>query len=409
MSIYKGIENITYIENKVVYGIKIDWGKVRKELKKLKIPVDTHNPLKADMEKCGYVIDISDRSRGKTTNKLIVGLILYKLYNITLQYIRRNSTSLKGNEKVDLYKTVVEHNYIEKIFGDKYNGIINKGRRWFLVKRDDNGEIVDQNDEASTVCFGLDESDNFKSTYNAPRGDMIFFDEFIETSYGHTDFIRFADLTKTITRDRLSPVVFMSSNNINLNSQWFDEFCIRKDIEHMKQGDSKYIVSELGTHIYLEILAEDKSEKRDKSNKRFFGFRNPKLISITGKGDWATETFQHIPTYRDEEQEFPKVLQNNIFLQLSGKYVKLRLVNDNERGICVFVTPATRLYDDSIIITSDEITSKMQIFGLGKGTFMDAIWKLYMNNKFYYATNSEGSFVKAYLSYAYSVIANMKG
>lgn len=409
MSVYRGTEKIEYIENKVELGIKIDWGKVRKELKRLKIPADTHNPIKVDLEKCGYVIDISDRSRGKTTNKLIVGLVLYKFYNITLQYIRRRSGSLKGNEKLDLYKTVVEHNYIEKIFGDTYNGIMNKGRRWFLVKRDDSGEITDQNEEASTVCFGLDESDNLKSTYNAPRGDMIFFDEFIETSYGLTDFVRFSDIVKTIARDRISPVVFMSSNNINLNSQWFDEFCIRKDIENMKQGDSKYIVSDLGTHIHLEILAEDTSEKREKSNKRFFGFRNPKLISITGKGEWATETFPHIPIYRDEEQEQPKTLQNNIFLQLSGKYVKLKLVNDKERGVCVFVTPATKLYDDSIIVTADEITSKMQVFALGRGTFMDAIWKLYMNNKFYFATNAEGAFVKSYLSYAYSVISNMKG
>jgi hypothetical protein len=408
MSTYKPTEKINYIDNKIENGIKIDWNKVRKEFKKLNIPSYTHNPLKCDIENCGYIIDISDRSRGKTTNKLIIGLILYKLYGITLQYIRCRSSSLRGNEKLDLYKTVTENGYIEKIFGKEYNGIINKSRRWYLCKFDETGEIIEQNTESNTVCIGLDESDLLKSTYNAPRGDMIFFDEFIETHYGLTDFVRFADIVKTIVRDRVSSVIFMSSNNINLNSPWFDEFCIRNEIEHMKQGDSKYIVSELGTHIYLEILGEDTSDRRIKSNRRFFGFRNPKLISITGRGEWATETFPHIPTYGDEDTP-PEILQNNVFIKLSGKYVKLKLVNDSKIGVCVFVTPATKIYGDSIILTSDEITNKNEIYGIGTGTIFDIYWKLYMSNLFFFSRNSEGAFVKSYLSYAHSCIINKKG
>ena len=75
---------IEYIDGRQKLGIKIDWKLVRKEFRKLHCPVTSHNPLKADMEKCGYVIDLSDRSRGKTTYKLIVGLILFKLYGINL-------------------------------------------------------------------------------------------------------------------------------------------------------------------------------------------------------------------------------------------------------------------------------------------------------------------------------------
>lgn len=400
-------EKIEYIDGKQKLGIKIDWKLVRKEFRKLHCPVEAHNPLKADMEKCGYVIDLSDRSRGKTTNKLIVGLILFKLYGINLHYIRQKSEDCELKNIRKLYDTVLDYNYISAIFDDVYNDIKFIGKRWYLLKRNENG-ICYQCEDDCTFCCGLDESDHLKSTYNAPRGDMIFFDEFISTYYGASDFIRFSDICKTIIRDRLSPVIFMSANTIDKNSQWFDELCIRKDIEPMEMGDKKYIESELGTHIYLEILNRNVSQERENVNKRFWGFPNPKLASITGKGTWATESFQHIPIYTEDDEK-PRELQNIVFIYMSGKYVKLKLVNDEKLGLCVFVMPATRIYDDSVILTADNITSKRQLFGLGKGTFVEAYWKLYDKNKFYYSRNSEGAFVKSYLGYYKTKNVKMKG
>lgn len=392
-------EEIKYIEDKQKLGIKIDWKLVRKEYNKLHCPADSHNPLKADFSKCGYVIDLSDRSRGKTTNKLLVGLILFKLYGIILHYVRQKKTDCEPKMLKDLYKTVCDYKYIQKIFGDDYNDITYVGKRWYLIKREKDGSISYQCEDNCTFCIGLDESDDLKSTYNAPRGDMIFHDEFISTIYGYYDFIRFSDICKTIIRDRLSPVIFMSANNINKNSIWFDELCIRKDLEPMEQGDSKYIESELGTHIYLEILSANITKERANVNKRFWGFPNPKLTAITGRGTWATENYQRIPLYRADEDTQPRELQNVVFVSMSGKYVKLRLVQDIERGLCVFVTPATKIYDDSIVLTADEIHNKRMIYGFGLETFLKAYWKLYKQNKFYYATNSEGAFIKSYISY----------
>lgn len=146
---------------------------MRKEYKKLGIPKDTYFPLKADIRKFGYVIDLSDRSRGKTTNKLIVALILFKMYGIVLQYIRQKKSDCEPKVIRNLYETVKEYNYIEKIFGDTFNDIEYYGKRWYLTKRDEEGNVIEKCDEHSTMCIGLDESDSLKSTYNAPKGDMI--------------------------------------------------------------------------------------------------------------------------------------------------------------------------------------------------------------------------------------------
>jgi len=391
MSVIKPTETISYINDKQKFGINIDWDKVRKEFNKLKIPKDTYSPLKADFSKFGYVIDLSDRSRGKTTNKLLLGLVLFKMYGIVLHYIRQNKNFTTPKMIKDLYLTVKDYGYIEKIFGGSYNDIVYYGKRWSLVKRDKDGTIIDTCTEFCTICIGLDEGDALKSSYNAPRGDMIFHDEFITDHYMYNDFIRFCDICKTIIRDRLSPVIFMSANTIEKNSQWFDELCIRKEIDRMGMGDVEYITSDLGTHVYLEILSENVSAARNAVNVRFFGFQNPKLSSVTGRGTWATETYPHIP---DGKQE---VLQNKVFIKMSEKYVKLKLVDDESIGVIVLVTPATQVYSDSIIMTVEDIKNKNEIYGTGRKTFLEAYWKLYCMNKFYYSRNSEGSFVKAYI------------
>lgn len=405
---WKPTQKIEYIQGKQALGIKIDWKLVRKEYRKLHCPAHTHNPLLADFDTCGYVIDLSDRSRGKTTNKLLVGLILFKLYGINMHYIRNTSEDCQLKAIRKLYETVLDYNYIDKIFDGFFNDIKFIGKRWYLLKRNDSG-LEYQCEDDCTFCCGLDESDHLKSTYNAPRGDMIFFDEFIATFYGAYDFVRFNDICKTIIRDRLSPVIFMSANTINKNSPWFDEFAIRKEIETLQQGESK-VINSYDTHIHVEILPADNSEVRKAVNKRFWGFPNPKLQSITGKGTWATDYYQRIPLYRNaEEDEQPTTLQDVVYISMSGKYVKLKLVRDKDLGLCVFVTPATITHEDSIILTGDDITSKRMLFGFGRGTFIESYWKLYEKNKFYYARNSEGDFVRSYLGYVKTKSVKMKG
>ena len=388
-------ETIKYHRNNPKYGIKIDWDLVRKHFKKLKVPKETYYPLKADLDKVGYVIDLSDRSRGKTTNKLLVALILYRLYGIQLQYVRQSRHEVEKRMLQDLYDVVIQNDYIEKIFDGEWNHIFYRGKRWYLCHVDESGEIDRKDLEHCTFCVGLDENDKLKSTYNAPTGDMIFYDEFISTTYGYNDFIRFCDICKTIIRERVSPVIFMSANNINLDSDWWTEFGIQKDVQTLHQGDFKYIETEFGTHIYIELLEPDISAHRQHVNTRFWGFNNTRLISITGRGDWATESFQHIPEDDEVNTQF-----NRLFLYHADKYLKLKLVTHPKFGLCVYVTPATRTYDDSLILTCEDLTDPRYIFGYGEHTpLCKLLWQLYAQNKFFYARNADGALLRTYIGY----------
>ena len=386
---------VKYHNNDVNQGIKIDWEKVKKRYRKLNCPKWVYNPLKPDYDIIGYNVCMSDRSEGKTTNPLIVGIILNDMYGIITHYIRYDTDTLAPKKLAQLFDTIFQFDYISKITGGVWNSCFYYGKKWYFCNRDDTGAIIEKCPKHFMYCIGLNESDKLKSSYNCPVGDWIIFDEFVQLSgYGYNDFIAFTDICKTIIRDRISPVVLMMSNTIDITSPWFDELCIRDDVNTMQMGDIRQIETCEGTHIYLEILPANKSEQRQKVNKRFFGFPNPKLAAITGKGTWAAESYPHIKYIHDDTT---RVLFNKLFLKQSGKLLKLQLVK-NDLGLCVYVVPATRTHDDSIILTHTDITDKREMFGLGRqGTLLDVFWKLYRANKFYYATNLEGALLKSYI------------
>lgn len=396
---------IKYIDNDIKKGILYDWKFLKREYKKLGVPKEYYFPLKVEWNNAGYCAALSDRARGKTTEVLLLAMIMNKHYGTIAHYIRQDEKTITPYSMRDLFATITECGYIEKITDGMYTSVYYYGHKWYYCNYDENGKRTETAPEHFMICMHLGESDKRKSSYTCPRGDLIIYDEFIQLSgYGYSDFIRFSDLVSTIFRKRLCGCIYLLSNTIDITSPWFDEFCIRDDINTMQQGESRLIESPLGTKIFVEILKADASEQSVSVNKRYFGFPNPKLAAITGKGTWATETYPHIPpttiidsiTGERSERDI-EILYNKLFLRQSGKLLKLQLVRD-ERGVCVYVTPATRTYEDSYILTHGEITTDREIFAFGnRGTPLEEFWRLYKQNKFYFATNADGALLAAYV------------
>lgn len=388
---------VKYIDGDPQKGIAYDWKRIRREYKKLGIPAQYFYPLRADFSRCGYYQALSDRARGKTTNTIILGILMHEMYGTITHYIRTDKETIAPKNMKALLDTIIQNGYIQKITKDRWNSAFYYGKRWYFCNVDDEGNIIEKAPSHFMVCFSLDDSDRIKSSYNAPTGDIILYDEFISLrGYGYTDFIRFADMISTIFRKRQCGVIFMLSNTIDRNSPWFDEFCIRDIINIMQQGESRYIETDDGTCIFLEIMPADDTPQRITVNRRFFGFLNPKLSAITGRGVWAVEHYPHIVRFESEEEQ-PQILYNKLFIRQSGKLVKLQLVR-NKIGLCVYVIPATRTYKDSIILVNTDIQEKNEVFGFGaRDSFINQFWRLYKANRFYYATNAEGALLKAYI------------
>lgn len=399
------MQEVKYIDDDKEKGILYDWDLIRREYKKLKCPKRVYNPLKADFDLFGYVLAMSERSEGKTTNPLLVVMIMNKIYGTIGHYIRNRQDMITPKSLKDLFKTILEYHYIEKITDGQYNNVYYYGKRWYYCNTDETGRITEKCHEHFMFCCSLPESDYLKSSYNCPKGDLIIFDEFIMTDgYLYSDFIHFSDICKTIIRDRICPVIFMLSNSVDVSSPWFDELCIRDEANTIQQGETRQIVTSEGTHIYFEMLEKNTSEIRQQVNTRFWGFPNPKLAAITGKGTWAVESYPHIRPYKDDDEY--QIIQNRLFVRQSGKLLKLQLIRD-DTGFAVHVMPATRTYKDSVILTHGDITSKQEIFGFGaKGTVLDVYWRLYRANRFYYATNIDGALMRAYIKQTTDICRN---
>ena len=379
-------------------GVKIDWGRVIKEYKKLKCPEDCFNPFHVDLDENGIIATLSPRAYGKTTAWLLVGLIIYKMYGMQMTYTRQSKVDIEPKHIRELYSVVLAWDYIPKIFGsDSWNGIEYRAQKWTLVKKDENGEIIEKDTKFCTYCESVDRAFSIKSTLNLPDCSLIVYDEFISNRYLYNEAIDFFDLVKTIFRERINGNVVLLANTIDKNSQYFDELCVRDTIDGMGSGDIVSVETSLQTKISIELISLNIHRRRAFMNKRFFGFPNPKFAAITGADVWAVDLYQHIP-FEDEDHPTESVF-NRVFIRHAGKYVKLHLVRNPQIGLCVYVTPATRTYDDSIILSTDETYDRNHIWGLGGKVLpvLAIIWQLYGQNRFYYARNSEGAYVKSYV------------
>lgn len=395
-----------YINGDINKGIAYDWQLLRRDLAALGIPAHVYNPVGCPFEKSHLFVNLSDRSVGKTTNWLLLGGCMNKRYGTILHYVRDREDMITPKALQDLFTTIVEHGYIEKLTDGKYNNVYYHARRWYYC-RVENEEIVEKAENHFMFCCSVEKAMVLKSSYNAPKGDFILFDEFIGKYYPPNQFVYFCDLVKTIIRDRISPIVILSANTIDKNSQYFNELEIFDDVQTMRQGESKLIESSGGTPVYIEIIGAniERTKRRSIVNKLFFGFKNPMLASITG-ADWATKYYPHIPPSKETQFrpcEKVEYYTQNIYILYNTKLVRLDIVDNEKRGICVYCHWAKidDFYPDSYIFTAGEILDERYHFKFGgkKSPLAAMVWDLWRENKFFYATNDVGAFVESYINY----------
>ena len=386
---------INYIDNDKNKGMLFDYKKIRKEYKKLKVPQHLYNPCREPIEKAKHHIILSQRSSGKTTNLLLLGMLFNREYGTIIHYIRSREEYITNKNIKDLFSSIISFGYIEKITNGRYNSCVYHARRWYYCNRDSDGNIIEQDNNHFMICMSYDNNDSYKSSYTCPVADFVIVDEFIERYYYNNSFILLMDLLMTLKRNRLSMIVFYSANTIDKNTIWFDEFMIKSEVSKMKLGEQRLIETKQGTPINVHIFSFENQTEQSKlqqiSNSLYFGFSNPKLSSITGD-DWAMSNYPHIPT-NDYE-----VLSKNHYIKFSTDLLRLTIVNFDKIGLGVIVTMSTTSYDDSIIYTSDSVTDYRYRYAFGHTKIDKLIWDLFKKHKFYYQSNEVGAIVDSYVN-----------
>ena len=376
-----------------VRGDVIDWKKVRKEFAKLKVPRFVFNPMCEPIESVDYVMELSQRSSGKTTQWLLIGLILNKLYGSVIHYFRSTEPMIEPKTVRDQFNVIVSQGYISKITDGKWSAIRYWGRRWYYCNYDEDGHVVDQSEDYVCINMCIAKSDEYKSSYQTVKANLIIFDEFVGKYYPKDEFVYFMDLLSTVIRKNEHALVVMLANSINRNSPYFEEFGIRKAVAKMMPGDYQYIETNLGTRLSVRFIEGGLDQRQSYVNKKYFGFDNPKLSAITG-GGWAFRQYPHL--CNADVGEVERIL-DNIYLKHNGELIRMALCHSSNLNYFVHCVRGVEPQDDAIIFTSGVPNDRREVYGLGFSDLHKKVWVLLQRNRFYYSTNEIGDMVDDYV------------
>lgn len=365
------------------------WRQIEKEVVKAGvIPAEINTPLGLNATWNCYV---SDRSNGKTTSWLIYAIKAYLKYGIVTHYIRSHRSMITQSAIMTIFNVIISNNYISILTDNKWNSIayMRNEHKFYLCNRND-GQVNDIDATGFLMCMSIDKADEYKSGYQCDTGDLIIFDEFINSYYKRGEFVKFCDLLSTIIRRRPDCKIVMLANTILRTSEYFDELECREFIDHAEGGDKiDYeipCISGGSTSVHVEILAIKLDNNRKIFNAKYFSFHNPLLNSITGAG-WAIHNYTH-PSERF------KTLYRNIFLEYKNKWYSLNVIQLECGRYTIFVAPHTKEPKDDAYIYSDNYNvfdKRYHSLKHDKNNF--DIWLL---NRFYsddiiYANNTCGS------------------
>lgn len=387
--------NIKYIDNNKEHGIKYDFNLIRKELSRLKCPETAYNPFKSHIIKSGkWYLDLSERSTGKSTNWILLGMVMFKLYGTQTIYVRESVDMIRPAHSRQLFRTILEWDYVRKVTDGAYDSVKYASRSWYFYNTEKDAQAA----EPFMVSLSLDENTLNKSSFNAPRGDLIIFDEFISRYNYANQFVDLCDTIKTVIRERDSALIVLLANTIDRHSFWFKELGVYEQIQKMEIDTAKEFTNSSGTLISIALMgkkAQQMPEHRKEHNKKFFGFKNPKLNSITG-GDWAMRIYPHPPRPASDD-DIPRNICKNRYIRHNNYLLNIELMKTDELGLYVICHKANNTYDDSIIYTLEDIAAKNERFKWGFSKLDKMLYQLLKSNKWYYATNLEGGLMDNYI------------
>lgn len=387
--------------------------KIRKRIKDLHIPKEYWGIDLNSFFEYQWNIYISIReTAGKTTQSLILGLILHELWpeHYCIEYIR-NDASQTTQQNIDtMFATVERFGYIEKITHGKYNSVTyyRNQKRFHLCKKDDEGTLIYEDMEYICAVHSVEKWKDFKSGYNNPRGNYIVLDEFQDTDRAtYKIFTELLNIVSTIGRpfspDRTPWLhILMMGNNTDEYCFYFDDFCIGDQVRMLKFGGSITFKTEYNTTGICKLLelGEPQKERLRTKNIPFLGFPGKKAAAFTGTQEWSGKTYRHV----EWDLNYDFCYFRRAYIHHRGRYIQLDFFREDDHGQYIFLHFASApLRSDNIVFTL-EPSKDWHVFGFGKyekreriRRFCDKVRIFYLENRLFYASNMIGALFDDFL------------
>ena len=332
-----------------------------------------------------YIMN-SERSVGKTTNVLLIGMVMNKLYGTVTQLIRHHID--KASYYETLFNTIIAFNkgqYIKKLTDGQYNTVKYHWKNFYYAMTDEKGKLI-KDDKPFCVSLAADECYNLCSFYEAPKGDWIVLDECFNETNRPEEFVHFVHLHKTIVRERMSDKIIILGNNLDINNIWYRQLMIHNEVRKMEKGQSRIVHTSEGMPIYVHFMENRAPEKRRIFNRAHYGWNNPQLNAITGNGNWNVRMYPQ--TCRLENRE---ILQRGIFFSYHDDlYLEMSFLNSRS-GIYIEIHPTKRYtaIDGNLMFTLDFANEPNQIlFGYDK--LSKRIIKMIESKRIVFSDNETG-------------------
>jgi hypothetical protein len=363
---------------------------LQKEWKRAKISNDYFKPLELPLEIPNHLI-MSIRSTGKTTGILIMGLLMRKLFNSSVAYIRPFDSEITRKNTITLFSTIKDCNYIPAIFDDQWDSIVYDARKFYLY----NSATDTRDSEPLLHLLSIDNHEEYKSTLNLPTCRLIIFDEFIHRNTRPDEFINYLDLLKTIIRNREDANIFMLGNTITRENLYFHELEIYKDVQKLKTNQLEIFHTELGTDIAALILDDPQRAKTQKVNKLYFGFQKASQ-HITGYGGiWSMKEYPMVPDFLNDGK---KIIGNNVYVESHTRLCKINFYI-TESTLWAWVHWCTgEPHEDAAILTNEPLRDNRYYSDRDSAIFK-IIERLQRSGHLFFGSNSVGEFFESFYNY----------
>lgn len=290
------------------------------------------------------------KGNGKT-----YGIILYYLKQRlengrVLRYLRRYRESISPKALQSLCKP--QRQNLINLTGGRFNDFQYFQNRFWFVRRDDSGKIVEKDRQPFMICSALN---SVEANTGADEGECsaVFYDEFLSREKEIADeFYNLMIFYSNCTRNRVyyCPLILVG-NTVTRDSSLITNFGV--DMYNLKKGEITVVKNSKKEPVIVFEYCDEVEVMKEAGDAFYSRFENDRIKMIY-KGDWTTGAYPYLAKQERDNSRVPVRLK----IVLRDKIAMLfefHLYNDRMYGyVCK--------YDDDNIQVQATLINKIQVF-----------------------------------------------
>lgn len=290
------------------------------------------------------------KGNGKT-----YGIILYYLKQRlengrVLRYLRRYRESISPKALQSLCKPQKQN--LINLTGGRFNDFQYFQNRFWFVRRDDSGKIVEKDRQPFMICSALN---SVEANTGADEGECsaVFYDEFLSREKEIADeFYNLMIFYSNCTRNRIyyCPLILVG-NTVTRDSSLITNFGV--DMYNLKKGEITVVKNSKKEPVIVFEYCDEVEVMKEAGDAFYSRFENDRIKMIY-KGDWTTGAYPYLAKQERDNSRIPVRLK----IVLRDKIAMLfefHLYNDRMYGyVCK--------YDDDNIQVQATLINKIQVF-----------------------------------------------